>query len=56
MESLLAVLRADGTTAAFAPHMHSLKSLNDVLGTDGLLAEFAGYDPGIHAGFDKAAE
>jgi 2-methylisocitrate lyase-like PEP mutase family enzyme len=56
MESLLAVLRADGTTAAFAPHMHTLKSLNDVLGTDGLLAEFAGYDPGIHAGFDKAAE
>jgi 2-methylisocitrate lyase-like PEP mutase family enzyme len=56
MEALLGVLRANGTTAPFAPQMHTLKSLNDVLGTDQLLADSARYDPGIRPGFDKVTE
>lgn len=55
-EEVLAVLKRDGSTKAFAARMHTLKSLNTVLGTDILLAEAAKYDPSIAAAFGKAVE
>ncbi len=43
-QEFFATLHRDGTTAAFRDRMHDFKGLNDMLGTDAILAEGRRYD------------